>query len=49
MLCHAGPFSLEFLAGCLILRDSDLQIQIFEEWIAAYTEATSTMEIRIAW
>ena len=35
MSCHTAPSMLVFLAECSILRDSDLQIQIFEEWIAA--------------
>ena len=28
MFCHAGPISIAFLVGYLILTDSDLQIQI---------------------
>ena len=35
MFCHAGPSSLAFLAGWLILTDSDSQIQISKKRIVA--------------
>ena len=38
MFCHAGTSLLAFL-GVIILRDSDLQIQISKKWIVASTEA----------
>ena len=37
MFCDAGPSSLVFLAGWLILMDSDLQIQISKKRIVAKT------------
>ena len=44
MYCHAGPSSFTFLAGCQILTNADLQIQISKRWVAAETEATSAVE-----